>query len=98
MLSGGEGLMEFIFLIALLLILGAGVFSLIRACLGPSWFDRILAANSFTTKSILFIAVYFFAMGQPEYIDIALLYALINYVATLALVNFFNRSRGAEHG
>ncbi len=87
-------MLDTVYLIALVILLIALVCSLVRAGLGPTWFDRILAANTFGTKVVLVIAVYFFATGHPEYIDIALLYALINYVSTVALVNFFSRDRG----
>ena len=87
-------MLDTVYLIALVILLIALVCSLARAGLGPTWFDRILAANTFGTKVVLVIAVYFFATGHPEYIDIALLYALINYVSTVALVNFFSRDRG----
>lgn len=84
--------MEVLYLIVLVLLLIAGLLSLWRAGIGPTWFDRMLAANTFTSKSILFISVYLFATGHPEYIDIALLYALVNYVTSLALVNYLNRN------
>lgn len=83
--------MQTIYLLTLVILLLANLCSLIRAGLGPTLFDRILAANTFGTKTILLIAIYFFASGHPEYIDIALLYALISYVGTLALVHYFNR-------
>ncbi len=83
--------MQTIYLLALVILLVANLCSLIRAGLGPTWFDRILATNTFATKTVLLIAVYFFASGQQQYIDIALLYALISYVSTLALVHCFNR-------
>ncbi len=86
-------MISFYFLSIVVLLL-AGLCSLIRAGIGPTWFDRMLAANTFTTQSVLLIAVYFFATGHPEYIDIVLLYALLNYVGTLALVNYFNRRPG----
>ena len=70
-----------------------------RAIKGEGWYDRILAGNSFSTQIILLISVYFFASGYPEYVDIALLYALINYVGTLALMNYFRSKRhsGGRH-
>lgn len=83
--------MQTVYLLTLVILLAANVCSLIRAGLGPTLFDRILAANTFGTKTILLIAIYFFATGHQQYIDIALLYGLINYVGSLALVNYFNR-------
>jgi multicomponent Na+:H+ antiporter subunit F len=62
---------------------------IVRAIAGPSHYDRILAANSFGTKTILFIAVLGFLSGRPDFLDIAIAYALINFVATIALMKFF---------
>ena len=86
-------MLDAVYLITLLALLASLLCSLVRAGLGPTWFDRILAANTFGTKTVLLVSVYFFATGHPEYLDITLLYALINYVATIALVNYFNRYR-----
>lgn len=88
--------MAMIYLLTLVILLIALLCSLIRCGLGPTWFDRILAVNTFTTKSILAIAVYFFATGHPEYIDIALLYTLLSYVGTLAFANYFNQNLKQE--
>ncbi len=62
---------------------------LIRAILGPSIYDRILAANLFGTKALLLIAVMGFLTDRPEFLDIALVYALINFIATIAIMKFF---------
>lgn len=60
-----------------------------RAIIGPSHYDRILAANSFGTKTLLLIALMGFLFGRPDFLDIALVYALINFVTTIALMKFF---------
>ena len=60
-----------------------------RAIMGPSHYDRILAANSFGTNTVLLIAVIGFAFGRPAFLDIAIAYALINFIATIALMKFF---------
>lgn len=60
-----------------------------RTLLGPSLFDRLLAVNSFGTKTVLLIAVYGFMTGRPEFLDIALCYSLINFVGTIAVLKFF---------
>lgn len=77
-------------MLTIVLLMLACLCSLFRASFGPTWFDRILATNTFTTKTILLISVYLFSTEHSEYIDIALLYALINYVGTIALVNYLN--------
>lgn len=63
--------------------------ALIRAIKGPSIYDRILAANMFGTKTVLIIAVLGFLMGRPDFMDIALVYALINFVGTIAVLKVF---------
>lgn len=70
-------------------LLVAMAMTLLRAILGPSIFDRILAVNAFGTKIVLFLGVYGFLTERPDFLDIALLYALINFITTLAILRFF---------
>ena len=65
------------------------IMALIRAIKGPSIYDRIVAVNMFGTKIVLMIAVLGFLMGRPDFMDIALVYALINFVGTIAVLKFF---------
>lgn len=62
--------------------------SLYRADVGPSWFDRILALNSFGTKTVLLIAVVLFLIGRPGFLDLALLYSLMSFIGTVAVLRF----------
>ena len=62
--------------------------SLIRASRGPTVFDRILALNSFGTKTVLLIAVLGFLNDRPEWLDLALVYTLINFIGTIAIMKF----------
>jgi multicomponent Na+:H+ antiporter subunit F len=79
------------------MLLAAGVAGLVvammlmiaRALIGPSQYDRILAVNSFGTKTVLLIAVIGYVFGRPHFLDVALVYALINFVTTIALMKFF---------
>jgi len=80
--------MQQIYLILLAAICIAIVFSLIRALLGPAVFDRILAANSFGTKTVLLISVIGFLTGRPDFLDLALIYALINFIGVVAVLKF----------
>lgn len=65
------------------------VLALVRALLGPTVYDRILAVNSFGTKTVVMIALLGFLMGRPEFLDIAIVYALINFIGTVAVLKFF---------
>ncbi|WP_411818818.1 monovalent cation/H+ antiporter complex subunit F [Hyphococcus sp. DH-69] len=78
------------FATAIAAIIGAMVLALVRAFAGPSLYDRILAGNSFGTKTVLLLGLMGFVTGRPDFLDIALLYALINFTATLAILRFFS--------
>ena len=65
------------------------VLMLCRALMGPTLYDRVLAVNSFGTKTVLMLAIIGYLMGRPDFLDIAILYALINFVATIAILKFF---------
>ena len=60
-----------------------------RALKGPTPFDRILSVNLFGTCAVLAIAVLSFLHGNVMYLDMALLYGMINFIATIALLRFF---------
>jgi multicomponent Na+:H+ antiporter subunit F len=75
--------------------------ALLRAVLGPSVYDRVLAVNMFGTKTVLLLSVIAFLYGRPDFLDLALAYALINFIGVLAVLEFFrSRSlrRSAERG
>lgn len=63
--------------------------ALARAFLGPTIYDRILAVNVFGTKTVLMIAVVGFLTGRPEFLDVALVYALINFIGVIAALKVF---------
>ena len=77
------------FAAAALAVLIAMALVLARALLGPTIYDRILALNSFGTKTVLIIAVYGFLSGRPDFLDIAIVYALINFAGTIAVLKYF---------
>lgn len=77
------------FTAALIALLVTMALTLCRALMGPTLFDRLLAVNSLGTKTVLLIAVYGFFTGRPDFIDIALLYSLINFLGTIAVLKFF---------
>ena len=74
---------------ALIAILLGMILLLIRTLLGPTLYDRVLAVNSFGTKTVLALGLLGFVMRRPEVLDIAILYAMINFVSTIAILKFF---------
>ena len=61
---------------------------LARALMGPSVFDRILAVNLFGTLTVVLIALLGFLIDRPEFLDISLVYALINFIGTIAVTKY----------
>ncbi len=76
---------------AFFLLIGM-VLLLTRLLSGPTLYDRILAMNSFGTKVVLFLAVFALIIGRDDGVDIAILYALMNFIATIAVLKFFRYS------
>ena len=70
-------------------VLTAMALVLLRAALGPTAFDRILAANAFGTKIVLLIALLAFVLGREELVDLALVYALMNFIGVIAVLRFW---------
>jgi len=80
-------------------VLVAMALALLRALLGPSVWDRILAVNMFGTKTVLFIALLGAISGRGDYLDVALVYAMINFVAVIAVMRLSESGRlGAGSG
>ena len=76
----GAAALAFVVAIALMLI---------RALTGPTLYDRVLAVNSIGTKIVVLLGIIGFLVGRPDFLDISLLYALINFVSTIAILKFF---------
>lgn len=73
-------------LVASVAILITLALALARALLGPTLYDRIAAINMFGTKTVLLIAVLAFLSGRMDLLDIALVYALINFIGVIAVL------------
>lgn len=63
--------------------------ALVRATLGPTVFDRAQAANTVGTVALLLLAVLGFLGGRPEFLDLAIVYGLLNVVGTIAVLKYF---------
>ncbi len=62
--------------------------ALVRALLGPSIYDRVLALNMVGTKTVLLISVVDSLKGAGNFLDICLVYALINFIGVVAMLRF----------
>lgn len=77
------------FSVAAAAILVALTLAVVRALLGPSVFDRTLAANAIGTGAIMLLAIVGFLTERPEFLDIGITYALLNLIGTLAVLKFW---------
>lgn len=82
-------------IIAILVSLALAVW---RALAGPTVFDRLLAANAIGTGTILLLALFGFMTGRPEFLDIGILYALLNMIGTFAVLKFFRYGGLGDRG
>ncbi|MEO1918291.1 MAG: monovalent cation/H+ antiporter complex subunit F [Paracoccaceae bacterium] len=77
------------FAVGIIAVFVAMILVLIRLFSGPTLYDRVLAVNSFGVHTVLLIGLIGFLTDRPDFLDIALLYALINFVGTIAILKFF---------
>lgn len=81
------------FSVAAGVILMAAFLVLSRAIRGPLVYDRVLAVNIIGTKTVVLLALIGFMYGRPHFLDIALVYALINFIATIAVLKYIEKGR-----
>lgn len=77
------------FAVAAIAVFVAMILTMVRLFAGPTLYDRVLATNTFGTLTVLLIGVFGFLTERPDFLDIALLYALINFVGTIAILKYF---------
>ena len=76
----------------LVLIVGA-LLILVRALKGPTAYDRILAMNAMGTKTVILVALLGFASGRPDFLDLAIVYALVSFITTVAILKYIEAGR-----
>ncbi len=84
------------FLAALIACAISGILILIRIVIGKTTFDRVLAINSLGTIIVIGIALHGFYSDRPEFLDIAIVYALINFIGTVAVLKLFSTGSFGE--
>ena len=79
-------------------LLVALALALVRAFLGPTVFDRAQAANSVGTLALLLLAVIGFLTDRPEFLDLAIVYGLLNVIGTIAVLKYFQYGNLGDPG
>ena len=74
--------------VAMSAVLATMVLALYRAILGPTVNHRILAVSMAGTKTLLLIAVLGFLTGRPAFLDLAVIYSMLGFVITIAVVKY----------
>jgi multicomponent Na+:H+ antiporter subunit F len=77
--------------IIMVVLLFSILLTLVRSIKGPTSFDRILGVNAVGTTTVVGVAVLGYLKGRPDFLDLALVYALVNFVATIAVLRFMER-------
>lgn len=79
--------------IAATVIILATVLVLYRAIKGPGVYDRVLSVNVIGTKTVILVALIGYIYERPHFLDIAIVYALINFIATIAFLKYRETGR-----
>ena len=79
-------LTTFALLVGLLMIL-------VRAVKGPTVYDRILAVNAMGTKTVILVTLLGYVSGRWEFLDMAIVYALISFITTIAILKYIEKGR-----
>ncbi len=86
--------MTLLFVVIAIVIALLMVIPLYRVVVGPTVYDRIIGAGLIGTKSILLLAIVGFTYNRIEmFVDLAIVYALLNFVGTIAASKYLERRR-----
>ncbi len=79
--------------IATIAVIFAIMITLYRVIKGPMIYDRVLAANAIGTMAVVLLVLIGFAYGRPHFLDLAVVYTLINFIATIAFLKYREKGR-----
>ena len=82
---------------ALLPAVGLGILVLLFACLwravlGPTVADRVVAINVISTKTMVLISMMAAIFGEGFFLDVAMVYAVIGFLATVGIAKYLEGS------
>ncbi len=81
------------FLAATFALLVGLLMILVRAVKGPTVYDRILAVNAMGTKTVILVTLLGYVSGRTEFLDMAIVYTLISFITTIAILKFIQKGR-----
>jgi multicomponent Na+:H+ antiporter subunit F len=77
--------------ISFVLVMLGVAFAFIRLILGPSLPDRVVALDMMTVLIVSFCGLYAILSEDTAFIDVAIVLALVGFLATVALARFVER-------
>ena len=83
--------MERVYVIASIILMVLTFLCLLRAVIGPTTGDRVVAINVIGTKTMVIIALVSFIFGQEFFLDVSLVYALIAFVMTIGIAKYMEK-------
>jgi multicomponent Na+:H+ antiporter subunit F len=75
-------------IVLLIVLLGAGLFCALRAILGPTAPDRVVAIDALTSLLVAALVVLGVWYRASVYLDVALVYAFLAFLGTLAVAKY----------
>jgi multicomponent Na+:H+ antiporter subunit F len=67
--------------------------SLYRAIVGPTVADRVVAINMISTKVSIIIILVALILGEKNYVDVALIYAMVSFITTVSVAKYLERGK-----
>jgi len=96
MIVDGQAVVQIASRLALVLLLVSMALAFIRLVRGPQAADRVVALDLISVLIVAFLAAYAVYAGDTSFLDVAIAYALVAFLGTVALARFLLRSRRAE--
>ncbi|MGY6412300.1 MAG: monovalent cation/H+ antiporter complex subunit F [Alkalilacustris sp.] len=92
------GFLDLSVYIGFVMVMAALVVGFVRLALGPSLADRVVALDMMTITIIVFCGLYAIYTGEPSFLDVAIVLALIGFLATVALARYAERRYERDKG
>jgi len=67
--------------------------SLYRAIVGPTVADQVVAINMISTKITVIIILVALILGEKNYVDVALIYAMVSFITTISVAKYLERGK-----
>lgn len=95
MIVDGQALLQIVSRLVLALLIVSMALAFIRLVRGPQAADRVVALDLISVLIVAFLAAYAVHAGDTSFLDVAIAYALVAFLGTVALARFLLRSRRA---